>query len=410
MKQQILLFSLLGLISFNLFATVETSGDIGETPDLASDLLLDLRISTVLYRAGVERIELNDDEKAAIEDAEWIATVQEVGTSLLKSKNVSTKEIQKVDWRNVAKKTGGFFTKIYKKFRTSSRMNGVDVGIVLLLTNSLENLIPIILVGAGQPGLAAVSVFLPTGELLTGGYALFKNFLNQQKVKKLYGDKELYQFHRDLEEKVADSLHLNKDDTLLLPVRVVDNEAVLIAINKKQMADKNKISYGKARKYALGKGFTKEDLKTIHKSKEGKLMKLIMIVEKFYKTQDAAWLNEFEKQFENSVVKTDNLDSTKEMRTWSKGIKQVKDCEGFRQMIKSSPIGHYSREMILVIKEVFLQTLAEDMKGWKTGIFKRMRKGLLKIEVQINLEENPLWDSLQINRMDSMLQKACRLE
>lgn len=407
MKQKILLFGLFGLISFNLFATVEANGNIGETPDLSRDLLLDLRISTALYRAGVERVELNEDEKIAIEDTEWIATVQEVGTSLLKERNVSDKEIQKVDWRNVAKKTGGFFTKIYKKFRTSSRLNGVDVGIVLLLTNSLENLIPIFLVGAGQPGLAAVSVFLPTGELLTGGYALFKKFLNQRKIRKLYGDKELYKFHRDLGEKVADSLHLNKDDTLLLPVRIVENEAILFAINKKQMSDKNKISYGKARRYALEKGFSKEDFKAIHKSKESKLMKLIMLVEKLYKTQDAVWLSEFEKQFANSVVVTDNLESTKELRAWSKGVRQVKDCDGFRQLIKTSPAGHFSREMIILIKDVLFQTLAEDLKGWKTGMFKRIRKGLQKIEVQINLEENPVWDSLQIDRMDSMLQKAC---
>lgn len=410
MKKQILLLSLLSLFSFTVFAgpvNTPENTKTQETPELSQDLLLDLRITTALYRAGLERVELNQDEVSAIEDAEWIAEVQEIGTAILKEKKVSEADIKKVEWRNVARKTGGFFVKLYKKFRTSSRLNGVDVGIVLLLTNSLENLIPIFLVGAGQPGLAAVAVFLPTGEVLTGGYALFKKFLNQRKVRRMYGDKELYKFHRDLDDKVTEQLHLKKDDTLLLPVRTVDEKVVLIAVNKKRQMGKHKMTFAKARDYALEHGMTKKDLRPIEKSKEKKLMKLILLIESFYGKQSTEWLSAFEQQFSESIVVTSNLESTKELRTWARGIKNVKDCDEFRTLIKQSPAGRSSREMIVLIKDVLFTTIAETMKGWKTGMFKRMRKGLQKIEVQINIEENPAWDSVQIDRMDTMLLNAC---
>lgn len=403
MKQKILLFSILSLFSLSLCAQVAKVNS-----EASRDLLLDLRITTALYRTGVEKIELNQDEITAIEDEEWIADVQAAGTEILRKQKVSEAEIKNVDWSKVARKTGGFFSNIYKKFRTSSRLNGVDVGVVLLVSNAFENLIPVFLVGAGQPGLAAVSVFLPTGEALTAGYALFKKFLKQRKIRKMYGDKELYQFHRDLDEKVTDYLHLSKDETLLIPTRVVDGKVVLIAVNKNHLIGKHKLTFAKAKKYAEKHGVQDDDYKSLRKISDTKLAKFIVLIEQFYATQSSEWLSQFEKQFSDSIIVTDNLEPTKELRVWAHQINQVSNCDGLRILIQDVPKNHASRDIIVLVKDVLFPTLAENVKGWKTGMFKKLRKGLDKIEVQINLEKNPVWDLNQAQRIDQLFENTCR--
>lgn len=401
MKQKTLLLLFVSLFSLSLWA---------KTPSPASnELMLDLRITTALYQAGVENVELNQDELLAVEDEEWISSVQEAGTQILKEHQVTESDIKKVDWKKVAKKSGGFFVKIYKKFRSNSRINGVDVAIVYLLGKPFENyLIPMMLIGAGQPALAAASLFVPTSTFITGGYCLLKKFINQKKVKKMYGDEELYTFYKDLDAKIEKQLHLKKDNTYLIPARKIGNQVMLIAVNKNHNMGPHKLTFAKAYSYAVSHGITEAELKTVRKLGEKRLMRLIILVEQFYSTQSAEWLSEFEKQFSDSTVLLDNLEATKELRTWARRITDIDDCEGLRSLIHVVPAGHSSREVLRLVSDVFLPTLADSMKGWKTGMFKKMRKGLQKIEVAINIEENPLWDDQQFNRMDSMLENACR--
>ena len=401
MKQKLLILTSFILFSFSLLAKT--------TSPISSELLLDLRITTALYEAGVENVELSQDEIIAIEDEEWISTIQETGTRILQEHHVADSDIKKVEWKKVAKKSGGFLLKIYKKFRSNSRINGIDVGLVYLLCKPIENyLIPMMFISIGEPEFAAISLFVPTSAVITGTYTMFKKLINQRKIKKLYGDKNLFDFYKDLEASTAKQLHLDKDDTYLLPVRKIDNQVMLIAVNKDKSLSPHKLTFVKAYAYALDHGMSASELKNVRKLGEKKLMKLILIIENFYSTQSPEWLSEFEKQFRDSVVLVDNLESTKELRTWASKIQEVSNCSDLRALIQVTPSGYSSREIFGLIRDVFIPTMADTLSGWKTGMFKRIRKGLEKIEVAINLEENPTWDHLQIKRLDLMLENACR--
>lgn len=402
------------LVSVSVF-----SQDYSEIKQFNKTLKTKLLITTVLQKATLfDRMYYSSSKSDSdiltpaleefIESDEWVNIVREDLSQFLMAHGQDLKESNPEFWKNMARGTGKFILNIYKSFKVNSLMSGIDSGIVFLVGKGIEYSLPYLFYLSGNPALGSAFFFVPTGTALFGAYGLMKKMFRNIKIKRMYGENlEVYETIKNLEAAVEKVLNLEKDGTLLFPFTALDGKTKLLSINNKFALSKSFVTFKQIKSF-LTFNAQADLLKMVRMRGFTTVSKVSILVSEIYKRQNADLIKKFEEKFYYAISSPIlNRDKT-EVFQWATEIEKVKSCVEFSDFIQNAPKNSLTRDVNKLIQEVFVSFLAENWKGWKVGTFRRLRRELQKIDVEINLSEEIHFNSEWRVKYSDLFSRVCR--
>ncbi len=393
------------LASQNLWAQANLNYE--EVLKFNRELKLKLLVTTTIQEAMIIDEHLHPNEIDYIESKEWTDFIQKEISALLTQEQLQ--EIQKDPnfWKKAGRAIGKTVIGFLRGFRSQSRLNGIDTGIVYLVGNSLEYLIPAALINIGLPALAPIGFFFPTGELLTTGYIFLKKMVKAQKLKKMYGGKENYRLFDSLETEIQARLHQRKSDTALIPLQLINGEYVGLATNSGFSLKKEFVTYSALRKFLKEVGRT-DLVKELQGQGYSSLSKVVLLTNAIYAEKDDRLKKAFEERFKRTFVEFNELKGQGSLVSWGFKTINARNCSDLIQSVKEVPSLSSANAVARLYENAILPTMADEWKGLDFVTFNRLKKQMIKLRVAANLNVSSKWTATHRDLFVKGLSQACR--
>ncbi len=304
------------------------------------------------------------------------------------------------------------------EIRTIVRKYGIATGITYATISITSYIVPVLLVAAGQPQLAALITAFPTGSVYLIGVVAFTKVVNHRKMIKLYGGKDQFHYYKKLHKQVNKSLHLKGKGSLIVPMeKITEAEMSALVLNgsnvinkflsfidhKRPKLDMKQLKYFLKRNEAWDQ--TLEKIKSSTASDELKTASMLYHIQ----VSNLDLYREIQLAFPKSFIGISDFEFSQELKNWSLAAVHAGTKKELEETIALIPVGVRVLDVVKIWVKCVVPYLIEESKGLPYASYRSLSKSLMALEVSSERAPGRLvdeaWRAEFANYLQSALQK-----
>ena len=330
---------------------------------------------------------------------------------------------RKLSWKGIAHTVLSGAQNLGVEFRAKARVLGMDVGLVYLVGIVVDNIMPFVLTGIGQPGIAAAFEILPTGPMETGSYVALKKLLHRHKTMAEYGGKESYRYYANLETATLKKLHLHHDTDLLVSLAepgsavILSDDGTVQNILRFLHPKTARLTYRELQKIARAHGMTKAQLKDLSDDFNDNSMRSSVLFEWIQKHLSENELEVVHARYPESFVKTRISPKIAPLLDWATSALDVHNCDQLVALVRKAPAGISVPLVMETWQRVLLPSVADTFSGTRVQKFYKMSRESLSLEIMARISTHqgsktvpPVWDQKWDDLLLDAVAKLCSKE
>jgi hypothetical protein len=304
------------------------------------------------------------------------------------------------------------------EIRTIVRKYGIATGITYATISITSYVVPVLLVAAGQPQLAALITAFPSGSVYLIGVVAFTKVVNHRKMIKLYGGKDQFHYYKKLHKQVNKSLHVKGKGSLIVPMEK-NSEAEINALvlngsnvinkflsfidHKRPKLDLRQLKYFLVRNEAWDQ--TLEKIKSSTASDELKTASMLHYIQ----VSNLDLYREIQASFPKSFIGINSFEFPQELKNWSLAAVHAGTKKELEETVALIPVGVRALDVVKIWVKCVVPHLIEESKGLPYGSYRSLSKSLMALEVSAERSPSKLvdetWRAEFYNYLQSALQK-----
>jgi len=287
------------------------------------------------------------------------------------------------------------------EIRTIVRKYGIATGITYATISIASYVVPVLLVAAGQPQLAALITAFPSGSVYLIGVVAFTKVVDHRKMIKLYGGKDQFQYYKKLHKQVNISLKIKWKGSLIVPMEKT-SEAELSALvlngsnvinkflsfidHKRPKLDMKQLKYFLKRNEAWDQ--TLEKIKSSTVSDELKTASMLHHIQ----VSNLDLYRSIQSAFPKSFVGISHFEFPQELKNWSLAAVHAGTKKELEDTIDLIPVGARVLDVVKIWAKCVVPYLIEESKGLSYASYRSLSKSLMALEIASELTPSKLVD------------------
>jgi|GEM_PF-5655027 len=301
------------------------------------------------------------------------------------------------------------------EIRTIVRRYGIATGITYATISITSYVVPVLLVAAGQPQLAALITAFPSGSVYLIGVVAFTKVMNHRKMIKLYGGKDQFHYYKKLHKQVNKSLHIKGKGSLIVPMeKISEAEMSALVLNgsnvinkflsfidhKRPKLDLRQLKYFLVRNEAWDQ--TLENIKSSTASDELKTASMLYHIQ----VSNLELYREIQAAFPKSFIGIGSFEFSQELKNWSLAAVHAGTKKELEETIALIPVGVRALDVVKIWVKCVVPHLIEESKGLPYASYRSLSKSLMALEVSSERTPSKLVDESWRAEFSNYLQSA----
>jgi hypothetical protein len=304
------------------------------------------------------------------------------------------------------------------EIRTIVRKYGIATGITYATISITSYVVPVLLVAAGQPQLAALITAFPSGSVYLIGVVAFTKVVNHRKMIKLYGGKDQFHYYKKLHKQVNKSLRIKGKGSLIVPMEK-NSEAELNALvlngsnvmnkflsfidHKRPKLDMRQLKYFLVRNEAWDQ--TLEKIKSTTASDELKTASMLYHIQ----VSNLELYREIQAAFPKSFIGISSFEFSQELKNWSLAAVHAGTKKELEETVALIPVGVRVLDVVKIWVKCVVPHLIEESKGLPYASYRSLSKSLMALEISAERSPSKIvdeaWRAEFFNYLQAALQK-----
>jgi hypothetical protein len=304
------------------------------------------------------------------------------------------------------------------EIRTIVRKYGIATGITYATISITSYVVPVLLVAAGQPQLAALITAFPSGSVYLIGVVAFTKVVNHRKMIKLYGGKDQFHYYKKLHKQVNKSLRIKGKGSLIVPMEKkseaeinalvlngsnVINKFLSFIDHKRPKLDMRQLKYFLVRNEAWDQ--TLEKIKSSTASDELKTASMLYHIQ----ISNLELYREIQAAFPQSFIGINSFEFSQELKNWSLAAVHAGTKKELEETVALIPVGVRVLDVVKIWVKCVVPHLIEESKGLPYASYRSLSKSLMALEISAERSPSKLvdeaWRAEFFNYLQAALQK-----